>query len=56
MKQLIGLGRIDESKYSTVILGLLLHAFGPWETARCRTVCFSTEPQVFMIFAWASHT
>lgn len=32
IKRLNDLGRIDEFKYSTVILVLLLHVFGPWET------------------------
>lgn len=46
MKGLISLGCIDELKYSTVILVLLLHVFGPWETRMY--MCFSTESQVFM--------
>lgn len=55
MKGLISLGRIDEFKYSTVILVLLLHVFGPWET-RMYNVRFSTESQVFMLIGWSSHT
>lgn len=55
MKGLISLGRIDEFKYSTVILVLLLHVFGPWET-RMYNVCFSTESQVFIFIGWASPT
>lgn len=55
MKGLISLGRIDELKYSTVILVLLLHVFGPWET-RMHNVCLSTESQVFMFIGWAFHT
>lgn len=55
MKGLISLGCIDEFKYSTVILVLLLHVFGPWET-RMYNACFSTESQVFMYIGWVSHT
>lgn len=34
-KNAIESGRVFKFKYSTVILVLLLHVFGPWETSYC---------------------
>lgn len=49
MKRPCDLGRVGEFKYSTVILGLLLHVFGPWETViRIQNPHFSKETQVLI--------